>query len=54
MGLKVWVTNFNEIIRVGVTKKGTFNQILERGENAGHLDIADTSLQHKGTAGAKT
>lgn len=36
----MWVTTFNRIVRVGVTKKGTFDQIFEGGEKTSHLDIA--------------
>ena len=34
----MWFTNFNRIVRVGVPKKGTFDQILEEGKRTSHLD----------------
>ena len=49
----MWVTNFNRTVKVGVTKKGIFDQILEGGEKASHFYIADKSLQSKGTARVK-
>jgi len=44
-GVQVWVTHLNRIVRVDVTKKGTFSQTLEGDERARHLDIGDEPLQ---------
>ena len=41
----MWVTHLNRIVRVGVTKKGTFNQTLEGDERASHSDIGDEPSQ---------
>lgn len=41
----MWVTHWNRIVRVGVTKKGTFNQTLEGDERARHSDIGDEPSQ---------
>lgn len=49
----MWVTNFNRIVRVVITKKGTFDQILEEGKRTSHLDIAHNTLQPNGMVRAK-
>lgn len=43
--VQVWVTHLNRIVRVDITKKGTFNQTLEGDERASHSDIGDEPSQ---------